>query len=146
MDENTELNVVKTYTNPVTGKFVKGNPGGGRKQGSKPFAVLYREALKKIAEANGTTAEELEYEIHAMAIARARKGDFAFYRDIMDRVHGKPVQPTDLTTGGRPLFTVPNEIAQKNAIKVTTDVNDDTDTKAIGDSEGPDALPSGERG
>ena len=34
MSEDTKKNVEKQYTDPETGKFAKGNPGGGRPKGS----------------------------------------------------------------------------------------------------------------
>lgn len=34
MNEETNENVDKTYTDPVTGKFIPGNPGGGRPKGT----------------------------------------------------------------------------------------------------------------
>lgn len=120
---------------PKTGKFAKGNQlSKGRKPGTVPFKVQYRRAIEHLAKLNNTTVTELEVEMYANAIKRARAGDFAFYRDTMDRVHGKAVQPTDITTGGNPFFTVSKEIAEKNGIDLTNPdalppPQDDTDTE-----------------
>lgn len=39
-------NVAKTYTDPVTGKFVTGNPGGGRPRGSISIKDKVRQHLE----------------------------------------------------------------------------------------------------
>ena len=58
MSEDTNEIVDKTYTDPITGKFVKGNPGGGRPAGTRSFTTKVREALEKIAEGKDYTYEE----------------------------------------------------------------------------------------
>lgn len=88
-------NVGLTYTDPKTGKFVPGNPGGGRQEGSKNFTTIYRDALKVIAEKNGKTIDEEERELVEVAIDRAKKGDYRYYQDIMDRLNGKAVVRTE---------------------------------------------------
>jgi hypothetical protein len=101
MDKNTRKNTRKLNNEP----WKKGecpNPNG-RPKGQRNYATIYREALMKIAELNKITPEDLEDDIIKMAISKARKGDPIFYKDVMDRIHGKPVQPTDLTSGGKPI-------------------------------------------
>lgn len=82
--------------------FVKGKSGNpnGRPKGRKNFSTLYFEALEHLAKLNNTTADALELEMHANALKKARAGDFAFYRDTLDRLHGKPVQPLGGADGG----------------------------------------------
>lgn len=106
MDKDPEItnsNVEKTYTDPVTGKFVKGNPGGGRPVGSLDFKTKWYKMIDKIAEANDITADEVELELVKVGYKRAKEGDYSFYRDAMDRIHGKPLQHTDITTNGKDL-------------------------------------------
>lgn len=71
--------------------FVKGgkspNPSG-RPKGQKNYLTLYREALEKIGRLNGKEPNELELEIVMSGISKARKGDYRFYKDTLDRVHG----------------------------------------------------------
>ena len=67
-----------------------GNPNG-RPKGSRDFVTIYREAMKILADKNSTTVEQLEAEMVANAAILARKGDFRFYKDTMDRLHGSPV-------------------------------------------------------
>ena len=65
-------------------------PGGpGRPKGSRNFRTIQREALKKIAEARDTTPEKIEEMINEVGLLKAMKGDYNFYRDYMDRNHGK---------------------------------------------------------
>lgn len=91
----TNKNVEKTFTDPKTGKFTKNNPGGGRPKGQRNYKTIYRDALIKIAKATGKNPDEFEDDIVQMALAKARKGDSVFYKDIMDRLHGKPTQTID---------------------------------------------------
>lgn len=86
-------------TGEVTKKFDKNSnltPGGpGRPKGQKNYSTLYREALIKIATTEGITADELEIELEEVGIKKAMKGDFKFWQDIRDRVHGKAVVRTE---------------------------------------------------
>lgn len=72
------------------------NPNG-RPLGQRNYATIYREALIKLATLNDKSPEELENEILSSGILNARKGDYRFYKDILDRLHGTPVQKTELT-------------------------------------------------
>lgn len=51
---NTKENVEKTYTDPITGKFIPGNPGGGRPKGS--FSI--KEAVRRKLQENPGLFEE----------------------------------------------------------------------------------------
>jgi hypothetical protein len=93
MDENRE----ETEKRDKRLDNLKRDAGPGRPKGQRNYATIYREALVKLAEANGTDAETLETEILSKGIVNARKGDYAFYRDILDRLHGKPMQRTEIT-------------------------------------------------
>lgn len=72
------------------------NPSG-RPKGQRDYATIYREALIKLATLNDKTEEEIENEILSNALLSARKGDFRFYKDILDRLYGTPVSRTELT-------------------------------------------------
>jgi len=82
-------------------EFKKGQSGNpkGKPIGTKSYKTLYAEALIKIAESKGMTAEELEVMLHQSGLAQAFK-DYRFYKDTLDRLHGKPDQNTDITSGG----------------------------------------------
>jgi hypothetical protein len=86
--------------------FIKGgkspNPNG-RPNGQRNYATLYREALMKLAELNGKEPDELEVEMLSNAIKKARAGDYKFYKDVLDRIHGTALNKTDITTNGKDL-------------------------------------------
>lgn len=80
-------------------------PGSGRPKGQRDYATIYKEALIKLASANGITADELENDILQKGLALSRKGDYRFYKDTLDRLHGQPKQALDITSGGKELPT-----------------------------------------
>lgn len=99
MEENTGLNTDKRLDN-LKPAWKKGDPSpnpAGRPKGRKNFSTLYYEALEHLARLNNTTADALELEMHANALKKARAGDFAFYRDTLDRLHGKPQERVNMS-------------------------------------------------
>ena len=91
---------------PLTGQFVEGHPGGpGRPKGRRNYASIYYEALNDVGAENNISADDLENLLVKVAIKKAREGDYQFYRDTMDRIHGKPIQPTDITSKGDKINT-----------------------------------------
>ena len=98
----------KKIPNPK-GKGVGGNgnlvpikPGetrnpNGRPKGQKNYATIFREALVALAKKNGKDPDVLEREIVEAGIARAAKGDYRFYKDNLDRLHGTPTQTIKAT-------------------------------------------------
>lgn len=107
MEENTQ----KPIENPnfdENGKFKEGNEVGklgGRPKGALDFKTKFENFITKLAENNKLTPEEVDEQLFAVAYKKAKEGDYAFYRDIHDRLYGKPVQKneTDLTSGGKPI-------------------------------------------
>jgi hypothetical protein len=84
-----------------------GNPDG-RPKGQRNYATIYREALIKLASLNYKTPDELEEEILSSGLLNARKGDYRFYKDLLDRLHGTPVSRTELTgKDGKDLLPIP---------------------------------------
>jgi len=78
----------------------KGDPSpnpNGRPNGQRNYATIYREALTKIAETRNMTPEEIETLIEQVGLVNALKGDFKFWQDVRDRIHGKPKQAVELT-------------------------------------------------
>ena len=97
----------------VVGKpFEKGKTGNpnGRPKGQRNYATIYREALQKIAEVNQQSPDEVENILVQSGLKKALKGDFNFYRDTMDRLHGKPQQKIDHTTDGEKIETAPAKV------------------------------------
>lgn len=113
-DQNTVLPKSKkpAWTNLILWKpGQSGNPQG-RPKGQRDYRTLYRIAMERIAEAQGMDPDHIEEIMHAAGITKALKGDFFFYKDINDRIHGKPKDTIDLGTGGKTLFEL---IATANA-------------------------------
>lgn len=105
--QNTEAITDKRLLN-LKEPWKKGEPSpnpSGRPKGQRNYATIYREALIKIASLENITPEDLEDDMVSVAIKEARSGDPIFYKDVMDRIHGKPVQPTDITSGGKAFTT-----------------------------------------
>jgi hypothetical protein len=116
MNDANEI-VQKSYTDPVTGKFAKGNPGGGRTPGKKNYETEMEEAIKAYAKLNNKTPEDIKLMIYMKGAGEAIKGDYGFYKDYMDRCHGKPLQKTELTgQDGAPLAV--NVINYKDAADI----------------------------
>lgn len=78
---------------------VSGNPDG-RPKGAENFATKWKKAIEKIADANNTDPDDIERQLLLVGYKKAKDGDYQFYRDIFDRVYGKPQQSIDHTTGG----------------------------------------------
>ena len=102
-------------------KNLKRDAGPGRPKGQRNYATIYREALVKLATMNNMEPEEMETDILLKGLASARKGDYRFWKDLMDRTHGQASQKMDLTTGGKPI--------QSNAIAFVPMKTDEADSK-----------------
>jgi hypothetical protein len=81
--------------------FQKGNDPRrnleGRPKGAKNFDTLFEEALKRIADTNSTTPDEFDRDIVAKGLEMARKGDYRFWKDLLDRRFGKALEKHELT-------------------------------------------------
>lgn len=77
----------------------KGDPSPnpkGHPVGQRNFSTIYKEALKKIAESQNMTPEQIEELLVQSGIKNALKGNYKFYQDVLDRLHGKPKQDIGL--------------------------------------------------
>lgn len=102
MADNTIKNVEKTYTDPETGKFVPGNPGGGRPKGSG--ISITTEIKKKLEEVpEGQKATYLELLVNRIFKQAIQDGDQQMIKQIWNYVDGMPNQSTDITSGGKPI-------------------------------------------
>ena len=97
MENRENKGVNKGHDNLIPCKPGETHNPNGRPLGQRNYATLYREALLKLAEINKKTPIELENEIVSNALLAARKGDYRFYKDILDRLYGTPVNHTELT-------------------------------------------------
>lgn len=82
------------------GRFVKGISGNpaGKIPGTKNFDTLFEMAIKKIVKEKKLPVDDPEVEMVVRAIIEAMKGNYAYYRDIMDRRYGQPMKAIDLST------------------------------------------------
>ena len=121
MKENTEITETignNTGKDPVTGQFVAGNSLGGRTAGSLDFKTKWNIFIDKVAKQNNMTPNEIDEQLLAVGFKKAKDGDYAFYRDIHDRVYGKPQQYIDHTTGGE---TFAMEVIEQKANSILDD-------------------------
>lgn len=82
---------------PVKGE--RRNPNG-RPKGQRNYETIYREALIQIGKSQDKTPEEIEDLMHKSGLTKAIKGDYAFYRDVLDRLYGKPKSTVGLEGTG----------------------------------------------
>lgn len=98
MTEETKQPEITGELQVNDGKFkpgVSGNPEG-RPAGSKNFSTWFKLAIEKIAKTEEIDIDSAEVQLIVMAYKEARKGNFNFYKDIIDRVYGKPKDVVDL--------------------------------------------------
>lgn len=95
--KKSESNGKITGKNPVNGQFLPGNKLGGRTAGAVDFKTKFYLMLDKIAKNNNMTPDEVEEQLLMVGYKKAKEGDYSFYRDVMDRVHGRPIQKNELT-------------------------------------------------
>lgn len=102
MAEDTIKNEEKRYTDPKTGKFVEGNPGGGRPKGSGiSITTEIKKKLEEIPE--GQKATYLELLINRIMKQAIQNGDQQMIKNIWNYIDGMPKQFTDITSGGKPI-------------------------------------------
>ena len=92
MGENTVKNTRGRGLKPA---WKKGDPSpnpSGHPKGQRNYATIYRDAMILLAKRNNSTPEALETEMIANGAVLARKGDYRFFKDVLDRLHGTPVQ------------------------------------------------------
>lgn len=118
MEEKTLQNQKQTYTDPITGKFIEGNPGGGRPKDTPEMKIIKKATKELIAEYKEGLGEALSL-IKPVLIAKALEGDVPAIKEIHDRVMDKAKQATDITSNGKTIV-LPVEILNKNATNSST--------------------------
>src|SRR3974390_2633360 len=76
-------------------------PGAGHPKGQRNFITIYKAALKIVAQKANITPNQLEDEIIAQGILKARTGNYPFFKDILDRLHGQAAKKLDMTSNGK---------------------------------------------
>lgn len=95
-------------------KNLKRDAGPGRPVGSRSFSTLFKLAIKKLAEQKKLDPADLEESLIMTAIAKAKKGDHRFYKDLMDRMHGTPIQRHAGADGDGPIEHRVIHVPQRN--------------------------------
>jgi len=118
MDKEVKSELIGTQSgkDPITGRFVSGNKLGGRTLGSTDFKTKWENFIERVAKEENKTPREIDEELFDVGLAKAKSGDYAFYRDIHDRIYGKPQQSIDHTTGGEKLGQGDINLEDKEAI------------------------------
>jgi hypothetical protein len=93
-------------------KFKKGQ--GGRPKGARNYKVLLREALIEVGKALKLSKDpdQVLVEIVKRGIAQALKGNYSFYKDILDRLYGQAKQTIE-TEEKRVLVLIDDEDNEK---------------------------------
>jgi len=131
MDKVSSLNTGKIQGEigykkpPKEYQFKPGQSGNaaGKEKGTKNFSTLFDEAIKKIIKEKKLPITNPEVDLVVKAIVEALKGNYVYYRDIMDRRYGQPTKPIDLATGGELLFQ-PTPEERERALRALRDIND----------------------
>lgn len=71
-----------------------GNPSG-RPKGTRNFDTLFTEAIEKIVKEQKINIKDPEVEMVTKAVIEALKGNYPFFRDVMDRRHGRAKLPIE---------------------------------------------------
>lgn len=117
MEENTKKpeELETNWRNP-DGTLKAGHPPmGGRPKGSLDFKTKWYLMVDKLAKQNNLTPEEIDEQLLLVGYKKAKDGDYSFYRDAMDRIHGKPMQPTEMEVKGNLTIQFSEDFKNKNA-------------------------------
>ncbi len=126
--ENTEVTAKKVQ---VGVPFKKGDDPrrnlDGRPVGSLDFKTKFEIFLNKLAKQNDMSPQEIDEQLFAVAYKKAKEGDYQFWRDVHDRVYGKPLQKneTDITSQGERLVVIPQVVTERFNLNGT---DEETDT------------------
>lgn len=97
----------------------------GRPIGSKNFSTLFDAAIRKIIKEQKIPIEDPEIDLVVKAVVEALKGNYAYYRDIMDRRYGQAKQTIE-TSGETEVKLITKGI---NLYKILIDLNLDDATR-----------------
>lgn len=76
-------------------KGVSGNPNG-RPAGTRNFSTILDEAISELAKSNNIEETQVERDLLKMALTQARKGNYQYFKDLMDRKYGQASQRVEV--------------------------------------------------
>ena len=99
-------------------KFKKGQSGNpkGRPEGALSMTTKIKEFLMELGKDGETNGDKLKRAIVLRAITKSD----VLAKEILDRVDGKVVQPTDITSGGEKLF--PDEETKQKSKQAISEI------------------------
>lgn len=103
---------------PKTGKFLPGNPGGGRPPGSGlSITTEVKRKLEQVPE--GQKATYLELLINRIFKQAIQDGDQQMIKQIWNYVDGLPRQKidADLTSGGKPIMGGSADVPKDESVR-----------------------------
>lgn len=67
----------------------------GKAPGTLAFKTQWFNFIEKVAKENNLKPEDIQNNLNKVGLNKAQEGDFQFYKDLHDRIYGKPVQPIE---------------------------------------------------
>ena len=134
--------IESVYNDPNTGKFIEGNPGKpvGTKH-ERDFSEFMDEVCVDIAIANKMEVDEVYKVLYKVGYAKAKEGNYSFYKDWMDRKHGQATVKTEnknlnvnveVKQDRQKIKSITEEVVKK---MLDEERNKNTDPRGDGDSQ-----------
>ena len=103
----TEIPAKKVRGKPFKKGFDERRDLNGKPKGTKSFDTLFDEAIRIIVKEKKIPGlSNPEIELVTKAIVEGLKGNYPYFRDLMDRRYGAPAKQIDLTSGGEALGVI----------------------------------------
>ena len=102
-----------------------GNPNG-RKLGQRNRKTVIMDAIKRLAEINERTPEEIEDLLQTTGMEQAiKRGSFFHYKEISDGLYGKITDKMDVTSGGKTFADLQRmELKSEDVLKLQKRIRD----------------------
>jgi len=85
---------------PQTGRFLPGHKYGKGNAGAEWHSTSVKRMFERIAKASDTTPEEILEQLEAIGFDSAMAGQYPFWRDLVQYVHGKPTETKNINVKG----------------------------------------------
>jgi len=90
---------------PPFKKGEKPPKGVGRPTGSEDFKTKMLKAVDYIAKNSNSTPDQVWDKFYASGLTNGMKGNFPFFKEVVERLHGVVTQKTDITSNGEKINT-----------------------------------------